>query len=87
VPKCGAGIVDGNAVGKTLTATLSAGAGAGVGLALLNSTGQSLLVVPGAVGRSPQVRGSNLGSAAALLVFKVSRTIGTIGACKLTLSS
>ena len=74
------------ASGKTLTVTLTAGSASGFGLAVLSPTGQSLLTVPGAVGLTRQVVISNSGASAALLVLKVSRSLGSIGSYKLAMA-
>ena len=74
------------AAGRTLTVTLTAGSASGFGLAVLSPAGQPLLVVPGAVGLARQVMIRNVGASAAVLVLKVSRTLGSIGAYKLALA-
>ena len=74
------------AAGKTLTVTLTAGSASGFGLAVLSTAGQSLWVVPGAVGTTRQVMISNPGASAAALVLKVSRSIGSIGVYRLAMA-
>lgn len=73
--------------GKTLTATLSAAASSGFGLAVYTASGQALLVMPGVLGAQQQLSIRNNGSAAAVLVLRVSRTAGAIGAYQLGLAN
>jgi serine protease len=74
------------AAGKTLSATLVAGASSGFGLSVLSVAGQTLLIVPGVVGRQSQVLVTNTGSVAVQIVLRVSRSLGVIGSYKLALT-
>ena len=73
--------------GKTVTAVLSAGsATSGFGVGVYMSTGQTVLLSNGIVGASQQVRISNPGSKAVVLVLRVLRSTGTTGAYSLKLA-
>ena len=73
------------AAGKKLTLTLTAGASSGFGIGVFTAAGQQLLLVPGVVGRTPQVAITNSGTGAAQLVIRVLRTAGAIGAYRLAM--
>jgi len=74
------------AAGKTVTVTLSAGSASGFGLGIYLSSGQQLLMVPGANGRQQKVALTNSGTTAATLVVRVLRSTGDAGAYSLAMS-
>ncbi len=74
------------APGKKLTITLTAGTNSGFGITIYTTVGKPMLAVPGAVGRRQQVLITNSGSAPAVLVVRVLRSLGSLGSYKLSLT-
>jgi serine protease len=75
------------AAGKKVVATLSAGPTSGFGLGAYTASGQSLVQLQGVAGRSLQLTMTNGGATAQVLVFRVIRSVGAIGAYTLSLGS
>jgi hypothetical protein len=67
-------------------AGLTAGASAGFGLGVYGPSGQQLILVPGVVGRVPQVQVVNSGTGPVTLTIRVLRTVGTTGSYQLSLT-
>ena len=74
------------APGKRFVSGLTAGASSGFGLGIYRSTGQQLILVPGVVGRSPQVQVVNGGATPLVLTVRVLRSVGSTGSYQLTLT-
>ena len=66
--------------GKQVVTTLSAGSASGFGLTAYYSNGQTIVNMTGVVGRTQQLTLKNTGSVALDLVFRVSRSSGSVGA-------
>ncbi|MDL2338263.1 MAG: S8 family peptidase [Pseudomonadota bacterium] len=72
--------------GKKLLITLGAGTTSGFGIGVYTTTGQQLLLSPGAIGRQQQVMVTNSGTAPVQLVVRVLLSTGSANAYTLSLA-